>query len=181
MEVTHKTHCERFPKGNFVHQVFHREGSFFSKVGKPKGKLSYHHKFLSRVSFFSKIGKPTSNPSISLTPTAMPLHNTQEWNPILMYGLLVDLNCHPLLEDNDLGHARFVWPMFLADPSSGQKFVRKDTNLDLQSLNDLGKRVFSFDSANFRQRINPHLNIMTFKVPLNIPKDCAISSSDSRR
>ena len=67
---THRTHRDRFPKGNFLGRffgkVFLSEGSFFSKVGKPKGKLSFHHKFLSQVLFFSKTGKP---------PARLPFHS----------------------------------------------------------------------------------------------------------
>ena len=44
-EETHRTHRDQFPKGNFLAvflvKVFFSEGSFFSKVGKPKGKALF--------------------------------------------------------------------------------------------------------------------------------------------
>ena len=42
-----------------------------------------------------------------------------------MYGLLVDLNCQPIIDRNHLGgHAKTLWWTFMAVPGSGEHFVR---------------------------------------------------------
>ena len=94
------------------------------KLTNQKGKLSFHHKFLSSF-LLLKNRKQTVKNSISLTITAMNFHNTQELHPIRMYGLLVDLNCQPIIDQNHLGgHAKTLWWTFMAVPGSWEHFVR---------------------------------------------------------